>query len=491
MADVRGRIGVKIIDPTTNASEAAVASLTDNFANPIGLAVGAFGMVWDGATWDRAPGNSASGQFIQGDVAHDAPVAANPLLIGARASAAAPTDVSADGDAVRAWFLRNGAQATVVTAAGALIGGDATNGLDVDVTRVTGTVTVDSELPTAAALSDTTANPTAPMVGSAGMLWDGSTNWIRAKSAATLADALANPGAGLAQGQSFLMGYNGSTWDRVRTANTGRLQVDVVTGGGTPSNVFTDNGTGFTDGTSTVGAVGFLFDEAAGTALTENDIAAGRIDSKRAQVHVIEDATTRGQRMSVDASGRITSNINGTVTVDSELPTAAALADATANPTVPGVGAFALGYNGTTWDRVRTANTGRLQVDVITGGGSNTPTSPQKVRVTSAAVSAGSSANLDSTQVTSAKTAKLWQILATASVAIKVDIQTMLNGTGTTVATFFVQPNQAYTYNTPHPNFITQAESVTAGLDGFRAIVTNMDNASAADVYATFFWEEV
>jgi hypothetical protein len=34
------------------------------------------------------------------------------------------------------------------------IPGDATNGLDVDVTRVQGTVTVDSELPAAAALSD-------------------------------------------------------------------------------------------------------------------------------------------------------------------------------------------------------------------------------------------------------------------------------------------------------------------------------------------------
>lgn len=59
-----------------------------------------------------------------------------------RASAAAPTSVSADDDAVLAWYLRNGAQATVITAAGALIGGDATNGLDVDVTRVSGTVTV-------------------------------------------------------------------------------------------------------------------------------------------------------------------------------------------------------------------------------------------------------------------------------------------------------------------------------------------------------------
>lgn len=70
-------------------------------------------------------------------VAHDADAtSANPLLVGGYASAAAPADVSADGDAVRGWRLRNGAAAVQVTAAGALVGGDASNGLDVDVTRV-------------------------------------------------------------------------------------------------------------------------------------------------------------------------------------------------------------------------------------------------------------------------------------------------------------------------------------------------------------------
>ena len=71
-----------------------------------------------------------------GDVAHDAAIAGNPLTIGGVASAAAPADVSADQDAVRSWHLRNGAQAVNLTAAGALIPGDATNGLDVDVTRM-------------------------------------------------------------------------------------------------------------------------------------------------------------------------------------------------------------------------------------------------------------------------------------------------------------------------------------------------------------------
>lgn len=74
-----------------------------------------------------------------GSIAHDGVgTTQSPLLVGGYASAAAPTDVSADGDAVRAWLLRNGSHAVTVTAAGALVGGDAANGLDVDVTRLAG-----------------------------------------------------------------------------------------------------------------------------------------------------------------------------------------------------------------------------------------------------------------------------------------------------------------------------------------------------------------
>jgi hypothetical protein len=57
-------------------------------------------------------------------VANDASAASqNPWTIGGYASAAAPTDVSADNDAVRAWFLRNGAQ--VVTVNGSMVAHDA------------------------------------------------------------------------------------------------------------------------------------------------------------------------------------------------------------------------------------------------------------------------------------------------------------------------------------------------------------------------------
>jgi hypothetical protein len=62
--------------------------------------------------------------------------------------------------------------------------------------------------------------------------------------------------------------------------------------------IFTDNGA-YTDNSSKLAVVGYYFDETAGTALTENDVAAARIDSKRAQVLVIEDGTTRGLRAGV------------------------------------------------------------------------------------------------------------------------------------------------------------------------------------------------
>lgn len=45
---------------------------------------------------------------VQGEAAHDAAASGNPILLGAYASASAPTDVSTDGDAVRVWADKAG-----------------------------------------------------------------------------------------------------------------------------------------------------------------------------------------------------------------------------------------------------------------------------------------------------------------------------------------------------------------------------------------------
>lgn len=49
---------------------------------------------------------------VVGDVAQDAAVAGNPLLMGGRASTATPSAMSADGDSVYQWMTRNGAAVT-------------------------------------------------------------------------------------------------------------------------------------------------------------------------------------------------------------------------------------------------------------------------------------------------------------------------------------------------------------------------------------------
>lgn len=85
--------------------------------------------------------------------------------------------------------------------------------------------------------------------------------------------------------------------------NAGSLTVDNAGTFATQDSQKIADNAAFTDGTTPVQPIGFVFDEVAGTALTENDAAAGRIDSKRAQVGVIEDATTRGQRLAVSAAG--------------------------------------------------------------------------------------------------------------------------------------------------------------------------------------------
>lgn len=111
----------------------------------------------------------------------------------------------------------------------------------------------------------------------------------------------------------------------------------AVTNAGTfavqDSQKIADNGA-FTDGATPVNPAGFIFDETAGTALTENDAAAARIDSKRAQVHVIEDATTRGQRQAVSSGGA--AEIHGDVAHDaSASSTNPVLAGARANANEP------------------------------------------------------------------------------------------------------------------------------------------------------------
>lgn len=133
----------------------AAAAITDNFANPTTTNIMSMGMLWDGATWDRAKGDSTDGALVNlgsnNDVIQATPTNLKVQIFGDDTTSALNTDASGD--------------------------------LQVDVLTMP-SVTVDSEFPTAAAITDAFANPTTTSVMAMGMGWNGTT-WDRLKSDTT------------------------------------------------------------------------------------------------------------------------------------------------------------------------------------------------------------------------------------------------------------------------------------------------------------------
>jgi len=87
-------------------------------------------------------------------------------------------------------------------------------------------VTVDTELPAAAALTDVTGNPTAPMVGAALMGFNGAT-WERVVTSGDNVDATAVSGSSHLAAVAHTLLFNGASWDRARGTIANGLLVDV------------------------------------------------------------------------------------------------------------------------------------------------------------------------------------------------------------------------------------------------------------------------
>jgi hypothetical protein len=91
----------------------AAAALADAAANPTAPAVGAFSMVWNGATWDRLTGSAGNGVETQGSVANAVADAGNPVGVGAQARTTNPTAVT-DGQRVTLKADKLGRQLVVL-----------------------------------------------------------------------------------------------------------------------------------------------------------------------------------------------------------------------------------------------------------------------------------------------------------------------------------------------------------------------------------------
>jgi hypothetical protein len=358
---------------------------------------------------------------------------------------------------------------------------------------------------------------------------------------AAMADADANPSV-LPIG-SYMMAFNGTTWDRVRGAVATGLEVDIVQSVALTVDLGANNDvvgtlthdnaapaatnlgalTGlanaaaptYTEGnqvllsTDLSGALR-ITGAAAGTEFT-TDVAGGagpwaggttvmiRDDALSTQETADGDwtvmrANARGaQWVELDPTSAVVVDLgaNNDVTTEFAGSTAVAtMADADANPDVLPVGGYMMGYNGATWDRVRTANTGRLQVDVVTGGGSDTPTNPVisgANATTPVNVAAGAEGNLDTPEATSKK---LVMMEVWSSVPFRCRVYTVDNAVESTdpVGMGGAPAFGTYTFKPTHRDYVTLG--ATAGLDAFRAEVKNLDDSLAADFYMVAHYED-
>lgn len=94
-------------------------------------------------------------------------------------------------------------------------------------------------------------------------------------------------------------------------SGTGVQRVAIATDG---QGQIVDNAA-FTDGTTRLDMAGYIFDETAGTALTENDAAAARINANRAQVATLEDYATRARGITVKAASTVAASTDTALVV--------------------------------------------------------------------------------------------------------------------------------------------------------------------------------
>lgn len=107
----------------------------------------------------------------------------------------------------------------------------------------------------------------------------------------------------------------------------------------------------------------------------------------------------------------------------------------------------------------------------------------------SASLAAGSSVDLDSTNVSSGATGKLMRVVCSSTVACKWAIKTHDGASETSIGVVFSKAFDKAVWDVPDKRFDTIAYA--SGDEGFRISVTNLDNENAADVYATIYWDEV
>ncbi len=192
-----------------------------------------------------------------------------------------------------------------------------------------------------------------------------------------------------------------------------------------------------------------------------------------------------------DATDGALVNLGGNNDVTTEFASStavAAMADDDINPTVLPIGAYLMGFDSgnTNWNRVEVDDAGHLQVDILSGAGSSTPTAPVTDTQTAAALAAGASVDVDSSEAASKK---LSAIDVWSTVPIKCELHTVDNAVESgRLGIFGAQAGVFVQYKPSHRDFVQTG--TTGGADNFRVAVTNLSDNLAADVHIVFHYED-
>lgn len=96
---------------TADTEFPAASAATDNYANPTTTDVKSFNMAWDGATWDRVPGNSVDGLLVNLGVNNDIrPMGVSAALTNVASSASNVTLLAANANRKGAVFFNDSTQ---------------------------------------------------------------------------------------------------------------------------------------------------------------------------------------------------------------------------------------------------------------------------------------------------------------------------------------------------------------------------------------------
>jgi hypothetical protein len=268
----------------------------------------------------------------------------------------------------------------------------------------------------------------------------------------------------------------------------------------------------FTPGTSRVFPFGATFDDTTPDSVDEDDIGALRMSANRNLYMNIRDAAGNERGANVDASNNLNVILASNSGVD--------IGDVDILSVIPGVGATNLGKaedaahadgdtgvmflgvrndsNGTTFSGTDGDYTpiavdaqGNLQVDVLSGAGADTPTTPVVVEANTTDTAAGSTSGTTlQTSDLGSGTHRLSGFDCSSSVPIKVVLQQVDNDVATDLVTLFDRSGAGIQWRPPHREYFNVTFGGTAGFDGWRLLATNLDTSEAADLYGTIYYQD-